>query len=311
MKKILLYLTFAVTVTLIVVNVNAQNLLTGGNMEDEGAWDTTSLADRATHYPELEFNYTSSIPTAGEGGCLKITGEMNPGGADGQIDHIIFQELTLTAGNTYYVTGAVRDITGGEGVFNFWSEVGFSLYNPADSGLTGTTFIMAINTWEGCGSNLDGTYQDDFCKYEGPFFRVPAEPEGEQTYYFFIQTGMWDNGIELVYYDFLIDELSVADSAEVLSVPGLTPGDNYLSLTHYPNPVVTAATISYKLPMDGNVTISMYNILGKRAEEIINEYQSAGDHNIYLDVTDLAPGLYFYSVRFRDKSYTQKMIIAR
>ena len=52
------------------VNVWGQEIVTGGNMEDEGAWMITNKGE-PTDEPDYTFNYTEYVPAAGSGGCLR------------------------------------------------------------------------------------------------------------------------------------------------------------------------------------------------------------------------------------------------
>lgn len=48
----------------------SQNLVAGGNMEDESAWNIHYFTDPPE--PAYEFNYTDSLPKFGHNGCLHL-----------------------------------------------------------------------------------------------------------------------------------------------------------------------------------------------------------------------------------------------
>ncbi len=81
---------------------------------------------------------------------------------------------------------------------------------------------------------------------------------------------------------------------------------------NYPNPFNPSTTISYKLPTDGYVELSIFNSLGEELETIVNEYQSAGTYNISYNVkSSMSSGIYFYKIRFNDHFETKKFTVLK
>ena len=56
-----------------------------------------------------------------------------------------------------------------------------------------------------------------------------------------------------------------------------------LKLGNYPNPFSAVTTISYKLPISSNVTMKIYDVTGSEVGIVVNETQSAGQHEIIFD----------------------------
>ena len=63
---------------------------------------------------------------------------------------------------------------------------------------------------------------------------------------------------------------------------------------NYPNPFNPETDITYNVPIESNVKITVYNIIGNKITEIVNERQSAGVYNISFQSDNLASGVYFY-----------------
>ncbi len=82
-------------------------------------------------------------------------------------------------------------------------------------------------------------------------------------------------------------------------------------LDHFPEPVTGFATFSYSIPTDAFVTLRIFNSLGQEVATLVNRFQSAGDHQKTWTITDLAPGVYFYSLQAGDYAATGKMIIVK
>ncbi|GAB6281459.1 MAG: hypothetical protein STSR0008_01990 [Ignavibacterium sp.] len=75
----------------------------------------------------------------------------------------------------------------------------------------------------------------------------------------------------------------------------LNPSDFKL-YQNYPNPFNPKTTISYNLPYAANVTLKVYDILGKEVITLVNEYQTAGYHTSVFSSEGLSSGLYFYEL---------------
>ncbi len=72
---------------------------------------------------------------------------------------------------------------------------------------------------------------------------------------------------------------------------------------NYPNPFNPSTTISYSLPASSNVSISVYDINGRKVADLINnKNQSAGNHDIRFNATNLASGVYLYKINAKSVS---------
>jgi len=65
---------------------------------------------------------------------------------------------------------------------------------------------------------------------------------------------------------------------------------------NYPNPFNPTTTISYSLPKNVNVNLTVYNITGQKVAELINEYQTAGQHRVQWNAGNFASGIYYYKL---------------
>jgi mannan endo-1,4-beta-mannosidase len=63
---------------------------------------------------------------------------------------------------------------------------------------------------------------------------------------------------------------------------------------NYPNPFNTQTVISYDLPRESYVRLTVYNSLGQRVRTIVDAIQQSGSRKELLDGYDLASGVYFY-----------------
>ena len=66
---------------------------------------------------------------------------------------------------------------------------------------------------------------------------------------------------------------------------------------NYPNPFNPITLIRYSISTKSNVTLKVYDILGKEIATLLNnEEVEQGEHNISFDATNLRSGIYFYKI---------------
>lgn len=80
---------------------------------------------------------------------------------------------------------------------------------------------------------------------------------------------------------------------------------------NYPNPFNPTTRIDYSIPERTNVTIKVFDILGKEVTTLVNGEKEAGGHHINFDASNLASGLYIYSINAGDYSASKKMMLLK
>lgn len=95
-----------------------------------------------------------------------------------------------------------------------------------------------------------------------------------------------------------IDENPLADE--------LTLGQNY------PNPSNGMTSIDYFIPEKGKVTLQIVNMLGQIMDTPVNNMEQQGMHTVNIDAQKLTPGIYYYSLSFKNnKALVKKMVITK
>jgi hypothetical protein len=90
----------------------------------------------------------------------------------------------------------------------------------------------------------------------------------------------------------------------------------YALLQNYPNPFNPSTIISYQLAFSSNVTLRIYDILGREITTLVNEFQSSGEYsvNFYVEtslIKPLATGIYFYRLQAGSFVDTKKMMVLK
>ena len=109
-----------------------------------------------------------------------------------------------------------------------------------------------------------------------------------------------DNG----YYNPVFIKVTSSDGMSVTSIPfsiGSLPASvaseasqNGYSVSNYPNPATSQTTISFVLPEESDVTLTITDDLGREVGTIVKERFDAGSYNIPFNTSKLASGIYEY-----------------
>jgi hypothetical protein len=80
---------------------------------------------------------------------------------------------------------------------------------------------------------------------------------------------------------------------------------------NYPNPFNPQTAIKFALPKKAHVKIAVFNLLGEKVAELVNQEMEAGYHQVQFDARRYASGVYFYMMQAGDFKNLKKMIIAK
>ncbi len=65
---------------------------------------------------------------------------------------------------------------------------------------------------------------------------------------------------------------------------------------NYPNPFNPSTTIKFAVPVESNVTISLFNTLGQQVANVVKGNFTAGSHEYNFNASSLSSGIYFYTI---------------
>lgn len=87
--------------------------------------------------------------------------------------------------------------------------------------------------------------------------------------------------------------------------------NEYKLNNNFPNPFNPSTTISYTIPVDGFVKLNVYNAIGELVSEMVNENQTAGQHQVVFNANNFASGIYFAELKANDYVQRIKMMLVK
>jgi hypothetical protein len=115
-------------------------------------------------------------------------------------------------------------------------------------------------------------------------------------------------------------DLTPGDPIELYPLVGIYDVDEISPIfqleQNYPNPFNPNTTIELSLSRNSNVTITIYDILGSKIQNLFSGFLESGMHSIIWDGLDLkgnlvGSGVYLYNVTTSQEQQTKKMILLR
>lgn len=99
------------------------------------------------------------------------------------------------------------------------------------------------------------------------------------------------------------------DPNATTSVEEVAVGQNFTLFQNMPNPATGTTLIRYELGQNERVSFDVMDITGKRVQAQDLGMQPAGEHQFNLNIANLAPGMYTYTLNVGGERATRKMIV--
>ncbi|MCW9096597.1 MAG: T9SS type A sorting domain-containing protein, partial [Ignavibacteriaceae bacterium] len=115
----------------------------------------------------------------------------------------------------------------------------------------------------------------------------------------------WDyKPSDSTYYQMILDTtVSVEDQNDLLT--------SFQLYQNYPNPFNPITTIKYDIIKVQDVSVTIYDILGREITVLVNEQQQPGSYEVKWDASNVSSGIYFYRLNTTDYIDTKKMILLK
>jgi len=218
---------------------------------------------------------------------------------DGQVVYVVWTGPQFTAG------GELDTLDGGGGVVYFWRDL-YHAYS-LDGGTTWTYGGVLAGAGEPLLSEAfghAGQHLQTLPTRSGATYRAHI------VYLADLNTGVslfggggpaTDNPILYLIYD--IKTTSVGDDDNLVNSFDL--GQNY------PNPFNPNTLINYTLAEKSDVTLKVYDVLGKEVATLVNTVKDAGSHEVKFDASSLSSGLYIYTIQAGSFTASKKMTLLK
>ena len=126
----------------------------------------------------------------------------------------------------------------------------------------------------------------------------------------------------LMIYQYLSDNVKAAETSERIeklkSGNSTTSVDNptdlpteYTLSQNYPNPFNPTTVIKYQIPEAAQVSLKVYDVMGREVATLVNGLQNSGSYDVTFDASGLASGIYFYKLNANGKQLINKMLLMK
>lgn len=119
-------------------------------------------------------------------------------------------------------------------------------------------------------------------------------------------------GLFVALPDGQVVELPAANGGDLIALakPDAIPNSFELN-QNYPNPFNPTTTIAYSLTEPAQVSLKVYDMLGREVTTLVDEYKEAGEHKVEFNANGIPSGVYFYKINAGDVTETRKMTLMK
>ena len=139
-----------------------------------------------------------------------------------------------------------------------------------------------------------------------------------QTVYTYTDDTVMDNEV----YDYRIADVDYDGHKEYhsLQILGVSPGTtvplSFVLHQNYPNPFNPITSLRYDLPEQAQVTLTIYDLIGREVTQLINTTQEAGYRSVQWNAADMhgkpvSAGVYLYQIQAGEFVQTRKMVLLK
>ncbi len=117
-----------------------------------------------------------------------------------------------------------------------------------------------------------------------------------------------NNTTQDIYYPNFVMIAHVSDGVNAVND---VPLEGNALAQNYPNPFNPSTMIKYSLANEASVSLKVYNTLGVEVATVVNDNESAGEHQVSFFGDNLPTGTYFYTLKAGTFSQTKRMVLSK
>jgi Leucine-rich repeat (LRR) protein/uncharacterized protein YdeI (BOF family) len=129
--------------------------------------------------------------------------------------------------------------------------------------------------------------------------------EGQTTYYWRIQAVNSSGSSEWSSAASFTTEMTTGIGDEE-ALP-----DEFAIHQNYPNPFNPTTVISYQIPVNSDVELKVFDMLGREITTLVRERKTAGSYEVNFDASSLSSGMYIYQIQAGNYLQTKKMMLIK
>ena len=155
---------------------------------------------------------------------------------------------------------------------------------------------------------LDGTNDYHLLSTSAAVGKGITPPAPTQTNYW--GNPAFSNGTGTLPGDANIGALGIFSATAVKGLDSGIPTSYSLS-QNYPNPFNPTTIIKYSIIKEVQVSLKVYDIIGREVASLVNQKQSAGTYNVNFDASRIASGVYIYRIIAGNFVQSKKMMLIK
>jgi hypothetical protein len=252
--------------------------------------DPVEVADSLSGWTQGFSNFTHTI-TRWDGGAY-------PGTPQPRDFELIWQDTLIQSvvNSDQLAPFIVYDVTDTAKIF----EAGYYLINYS---ITDNQYVHGTTLFGILGEPvLDAIYKIWQIQFEEPTALSPILPQAGDVFKI-VTTKQFTSKDEFIIYT--SGRVTAVDRQTTNTIAGSRLHQNY------PNPFNPSTTIRYELPHAAQVTLTIYDLLGREVAALVDDYTQSGSHEVVWDAGSFPSGIYFAQLVTPGYSKTIKLVMLK
>ncbi len=116
--------------------------------------------------------------------------------------------------------------------------------------------------------------------------------------------------------EFAVELLKLTIGVMKGEISDVAPEDGQIPVSfelaqNYPNPFNPTTTINFSIPKASDVTLTVYDALGREVAKLVDEQMAAGKYSVNWNASNNASGIYFYRITTNENVQVKKMVLVK